>query len=120
MVIMLNERSAKGNAKKIIIDAHSKCSGISSTILNYLKLNDETPTIEELQKQPFFSRSVTEITQAYDATDSKTKLMIETVFEKMTSFVLFTSLMLRNSVLPNTNGGTFRRKKRKLTRKLKY
>ena len=122
MVIMLSDKSAKGNAKTIIIDAHSKCSGISTTILNYLKLNDEIPTIALLQTQPMFgSQAATdEIQQTYVNSSPKTKLLIETAFEKISNFVLFTGIMLRNAVLPH-GGKTFRRnKKRKLTRKLKY
>ena len=120
MVIMLSDKRAKGNAKKIIIDAHSKCSGISTTILNYLKLNNETPTIESLQQQPMFVPQAAnlEIQQAYTNTSNKSKLLIETAFEKVSNFVLFTGIMFRNAVYHG--GKSVRRKKRRLTRKLKY
>lgn len=63
------------------------CSGISTTILNYLKLKSQPLNIHP----------------------PNSKLMIETVFEKLTSGVLFTTLMLRN-VLPSYNGGKSRKK----------
>lgn len=125
MVIMLSDKSAKGNAKNIIIDAHSKCSGISTTILNYLKLNDEIPTIELLQQQPMFGSqdATNEIQEVYNDSSQKTKLLIETAFEKVSNFVLFTGIMFRNAVLPQHNGGKSLRKHKKrkrTTRKLKY
>lgn len=75
MILLLNrKRTSSGKASETIMVAHNKCSGLFTSIIQYLKLNNEEPNIGLLQKQPFFSNKL-------DTTAQQTELF-KKVLEK--------------------------------------